>query len=164
MNANILLKNKRKYKGELISDILVKSSDQIKAINCNQNLNSSAIDEFLVIFLVAARAEGISKFYNLSELNKKESPRLDIAISFLKKIGIKVLRNNNDIKIFGNPELRLNGKYVIKDFKKDHRVFMMSCIAALVFGGKWEIHDKDSINTSFPKFFNIIKKLGGKLN
>ena len=41
---------------------------------------------------------------------------------------------------------------------------MMSCIAALVFGGKWEIHDKDSINTSFPKFFNIIKKLGGKLN
>ena len=85
MNANILLKNKRKYKGELISDILVKSSDQIKSINCNQNLNSSAIDEFLVIFLVAARAEGISKFYNLSELNKKESPRLDIAISFLKK-------------------------------------------------------------------------------
>ena len=164
MNANILLKNKRKYKGELISDILVKSNDQIKSINCNQKLNSSAIDEFLVIFLVAARAEGVSKFYNLSELNKKESPRLDIAISFLKKIGIKVLRNNNDIKIFGNPELKLNGNYIIKDFKKDHRVFMMSCIAALVFGGKWKIHDKNSTNTSFPKFFNIIKKLGGKLN
>ena len=46
----------------------------------------------------------------------------------------------------------------------DHRVFMMSCVAALTFGGKWKIHDKDSVNTSFPTFFKIIKKLGGKVN
>ena len=55
---------------------MVKSSNNIKSINCPSKLNSSAIDEFLLIFLVAAKAKGISYFKNLSELNQKESPRL----------------------------------------------------------------------------------------
>ena len=78
-------------------------------------------------------------------------------------IGIKVSRKNNDIKIFGNPNLSLNKKFVIKNFKKDHRVFMMSCIAALTLGGNWKIYDKDS-NSSFPNFLNIVKRLGAKIN
>jgi len=52
----------------------------------------------------------------------------------------------------------------MKNFRKDHRVFMMSCIAALSLGGKWKINDKDSINSSFPKFLKILKKLGAKIN
>ena len=40
---------------------------------------------------------------------------------------------------------------------------MMSCIAALTFGGNWKIDDKDSINTSFPIFLNLLKKLGAKI-
>ena len=68
------------------------------------------VDNFgfiLVIFLIAAKAKGTSSFKNLGELNKKESPRLDIAVSFLKNIGVKVKRNKNNIKIFGNPNLEL---------------------------------------------------------
>ena len=164
MNANILLKNKRIYKGEAVSDIYIKSKNNLKGIRCPKSLNSSAIDEFLLIFLVAAKSKGISSFKNLTELNKKESPRLDIAISFLKKIGIKVIRNNDDIKIHGNSKLELSGKFIINNFKKDHRVFMMSCIAALTLGGEWKIYDKDSINSSFPKFLKLIKKLGAKIN
>ena len=164
MNAKILFKNKKKYKGELVADILVSSKSNLKSINCPASLNSSAIDEFLVIFLVAARAKGVSYFRNLGELNKKESPRLDIAIKFLRKIGIKVLRKNNNVKIYGNPDLKLSGQYSMNNFRKDHRIFMMSCIAALVFGGNWKIYDKDSINSSFPKFLNIINQLGGKIN
>ena len=160
MNAKIILKNKKKYKGEIISDILVKSSIDLKGVNCPKSLNSSAIDEFLVIFLAASKAKGISKFKNLGEMNKKESPRLDIAVNFLKKIGIKVERKKNDIKIYGNPKLQLDGNYTVKKFKKDHRVFMMSCIAALTLGGKWKIYDTDSINSSFPNFLDLIKKLG----
>ena len=83
MGAKIILKNKKIYKGEKISDIFVKSVKSLKAINCPSNLNSSAIDEFLLIFLVAARAKGVSYFKNLSELNQKESPRL--------KLGSKIL-------------------------------------------------------------------------
>ncbi len=164
MNCKISLKNKKIYKGEETSDIVVESSKNIKGFSCPSSLNSAAIDEFLVIFLIAAKAKGTSSFKNLGELNKKESPRLDIAVSFLKKIGVKVKRNKNNIKIFGNPNLELTKNIYIKNYLKDHRVFMMSCIAALSFGGKWKINDKDSINTSFPIFLKILKELGAKIN
>ena len=163
MNAKIKIKNKRKYKGEIIADILVRSSKNLKAINCPKDLNSSAIDEFLIIFLVAAKAKGISIFRNLEELNKKESPRLDIATKFLKQIGIKIKRDNNTLKIYGNPQINLKGNYTVNNFSKDHRVFMMSCIAALTFGGNWKISDPDSIKTSFPEFLKKIKYLGGEI-
>ena len=163
MNAKILLKNKKIYNGEKNADIIVQGKRELKSINCSESFNSSAIDEFLVIFLVAAKAKGISKFKKLSELNKKESPRLEIATKILNKMGVKILRDADNIQIYGNPNLNLKGKYIINNFRKDHRVFMMSCIAALSFGGKWKIDDKDSIKTSFPTFLNLLKKLGAQI-
>ncbi len=164
MQANIKITDKIKYNGEYIGNIKVESKKKLKSINCPESLNSASIDEFLLIFLVAAKAKGISKFKNLEELNKKESPRLNIAINFLKMIGIKVLRKKNNIKIYGNPNLILKKNYHIKNYLKDHRIFMMSVVAALTFGGKWKINDKDSIKTSFPNFLNISKNLGAKIN
>jgi len=46
---------------------------------------------------------------------------------------------------------------------KDHRIFMMSCVAALTLGGKFRINDKDSIKTSFPNFILNLKKLGANI-
>jgi len=161
MGAKISFKNLRIYKGEKIADLYIKSVKSLKAINCPHNLNSSAIDEFLIIFMIAAKAKGVSIFKNLSELNEKESPRLKWGSKILNLMGIKTLTTKNSIKIYGNPNLQINKKIVIKDYLKDHRVFMTSVIAALAFGGKWIIHDKDSIKTSFPSFLkiiNIIKK------
>ena len=159
MGINIFFKNKTVYKGEAIADIVVKSPKKIKSINCPTNLNSGAIDEFLIIFLAAAKAHGVSNFKNLSELNKKESPRLIWASKILTKIGVKTIVTNDSIKIFGNPKLKVNKKIVIKNFLKDHRIFMCCTIAALSFGGNWVIHDKDSIKTSFPSFLKIISSL-----
>ena len=158
MGVNIIYLNKRKYKGEEIADIKVKSPKTLKSINCPTNLNSGAIDEFLIIFLVAAKANGVSYFKDLSELNKKESPRLKLGSNILKKMGIKTVTSKNSIKIFGNPNLEINKKIIIKNYLKDHRIFMTSIIAGLSFGGHWIIHDKDSIKTSFPSFLNIINK------
>jgi len=159
MGVNIKFKNKKNYKGELIADISIASTKKLKAINCPPKLNSGAIDEFLIIFLVAAKAHGISYFRNIGELNQKESPRLKWGAKILNKIGIKTITTDNSIKIFGNPNLKINKKIVIKNYLKDHRVFMTSVIAALSFGGTWSIHDKDSIKTSFPSFLNIINDL-----
>ena len=159
MGIKINFKNIKNYKGELIGDIFIRSPNKIKSINCPKKLNSGAIDEFLVIFLVAAKASGISYFKGLSELNQKESPRLFWGAKILNLMGIKTITNKDSIKIFGNPNLIINKKIIIKDYLKDHRVFMTSVIAALSFGGDWEIHDKDSINTSFPKFLHIIENL-----
>ncbi len=159
MGIKIKLKNKKIYKGEKNADIEIKSSKKISAINCPTSLNTSAIDEFLLIFLVAAKAKGISYFKDISELNQKESPRLIWGSKILNSIGIKTVVSKNSIKIFGEPNIKINKKIIIKNFLKDHRVFMTCVIAALTFGGEWKIYDKDSINTSFPNFLKIIKKL-----
>ena len=156
MGVKILLINKKIYKGEAIADIFVESPKNLKSINCPSNLNSEAIDEFLIIFLIAAKAKGVSTFKNLEELNKKESPRLKWGSKILKMMGVKVIIKNNSIRIFGNPNLKVNKKIKIQKYLKDHRVFMTSVIAALSFGGEWHIHDKDAIKTSFPSFLKLI--------
>ncbi len=164
MGAKIQKINLRNYKGEKIADLIIKSTNRIKPINCPSKLNSSAIDEFLLIFLVAAKAKGISYFKNLSELNEKESPRLKWGSKILNKMGVKNVLTDKSIKIYGNPNLEIKNKIVIKNFLKDHRVFMTSTIAALIFGGNWSIANKDAINTSFPTFLKKIKYLGGKIH
>ncbi len=162
MGAKISLKNIKNYRGEKVSDILIKSSNNLRAINCPPELNSSAIDEFLVIFLVAARAKGISYFKDMSELNQKESPRLNWGSKILTMMGVETKLTKDSIKIYGQPNLDITKPIIIKNYLKDHRVFMMSTIAALTCGGHWKIYDKDSINTSFPSFLKIIKQIKNK--
>ena len=159
MGVKIIFKNQKIYKGEKNADIEVKSPNKINAINCPARLNSGMIDEFLVIFLVAAKAHGVSYFKDLAELNQKESPRLKWGSKILNKMGIKTITTKNSIKIFGNPNLEINKKIIIKNYLKDHRVFMTSMIAALSFGGKWHIYNKESIKTSFPSFLNILEQI-----
>ena len=163
MNVKIKKKNIRVYKGEKVADLIIQSSKKFKSINCPVKFNSAAIDEFLLIFLVAAKAEGISYFKNLSELNEKESPRLKWGSKILNKMGIKNITTSHSIKIYGNPNLKINHKVIVKNFLKDHRVFMTSVVAALSFGGDWQIHDKDSINTSFPSFLKMMNYLGANV-
>ena len=162
MGANIKIKNIKKEYGEKQADILVKSQKNLKKINCPPNLNSNLIDEFLIIFLAAAKAKGISSFTNLGELNKKESPRLKLGSKLLNQLGIKTKLTKDSIKIFGNPGIALKKSIHIKNYFKDHRIFMTSVIAAYTFGGEWKIDDVNSYKSSFPSFLNIIKKLGYK--
>jgi len=159
MGAKIKFERKKIYKGEKIADIKIKSSPKLKSINCPTKFNSGAIDEFLLIFLCAAKAKGISYFKNLEELNKKESPRLIWGSKILNKMGVKNIMTKNSIKIYGNPNLKINKKIIIKNYLKDHRVFMTSVIAALSFGGVWNIANPESIKTSFPNFLKIINEL-----
>ena len=159
MGVNIIFQNQKTYKGEKLADIKIEGGKKLKAINCPTNLNSGAIDEFLVIFLVAAKAKGISYFKDLAELNQKESPRLKWGSKILNMMGVKNIVTNSSIKIYGNPNLEIRKKIIIKNYLKDHRVFMTSVIASLSFGGEWHIYDKDSIKTSFPNFLKIINEL-----
>ncbi len=166
MGAAIKLKNKKIYKGENTADIFVKSINNLKAINLPKNFNNStAIDEFNLIFLCAALAKGVSTFQGLLELQSKESKRLDWGFRMLKMIGIKSEKiSNHGIKIWGKPNLKLNKNYIIKDYLKDHRIAMTSIVLALTLGGNFKIYNPDSIKTSFPSFKKIIKNLGGKIN
>ena len=162
MGAKIKIKNLKKIYGEKKADIFVRSQPSLKKINCPASLSSNLIDEFLIIFLAAAKAKGISNFKNLGELNKKESPRLKLGSKLLNKLGVKTKLTKNSIKIFGNPDINFKRNVNVKNYFKDHRIFMTSVVAAYTFGGKWKINDADSYKSSFPSFLNIIKKLGYK--
>ena len=163
MGIRIKILNKKIYKGENLADLEINSIKFLKPINCPVKLNSAAIDEFMLIFLCAAKANGISYFKNLSELNEKESPRLKWGSKILNKMGIRNITTKDSIKIYGDPYLKIKRKIVIKDYLKDHRVFMTSVIAALTFGGKWIIHDKGVEKTSFPSFLEKITYLGANI-
>jgi len=164
MGGNIKVLNLKNYKGEKIGDILVKSTKKFKSINLSPRYNSSAIDEFLLIFLVACKSKGTSVFNNLGELNKKESKRLNWGIKILLQMGIKVKRiKNSGIKIWGQENLNLDKKIIIKNYLKDHRILMVCVIAGLTLGGNWKIYDHNCYKTSFPSFTKILKNLGARI-
>ena len=163
MGGKIKFLNKRNVYGENVADIFVESQDKFKPINCPVKLNSNAIDEFLIIFLLASKASGISSFRGLEELDKKESPRLQLASKILKKMGIKIILGKGSIKIFGDPNTNImKKKILINKYRKDHRIFMTSVIASLSLGGEWVIEDAESHKSSFPSFLRILRKLGYK--
>ena len=114
MGVKITFRNTKIYKGEKNADIQVKGPKKLKSINCPAKLTSETIDEFLVIFLVAAKANGVSYFKNLSEMNQKESPRLMWGEKILNKMGIKTISTKDSIKIFGNPDLKIKKKLRLK--------------------------------------------------
>ena len=114
MGAKIKVKNIRIRYGEKQADIYVKSQPTLKKINCLPSLNSNLIDEFLIIFLAAAKANGVSSFSNLGELNKKESPRLKLGSKLLNQLGIKTKLTKDSIKIFGDPAISLKKRSISK--------------------------------------------------
>ena len=84
MNVKIKFKNSKIYKGEKIADIIIKSQKSIKPIVCPASLNSAAIDEFLLIFLVAAKAKGISYFEKFIRTKSKRKSKIILGVKNIK--------------------------------------------------------------------------------
>ena len=79
-------------------------------------------------------------------------------------MGVKVEKTKNSgIKIWGQENFNLNKKITIKNYLKDHRIFMVCVIAGLTLGGNWKIYDQNCYKTSFPSFKEILKKLGAEI-
>lgn len=163
MNAQIKILKKRKKSNEVCGDIVAKSSPNLKSFICPKSLNSNLIDDFVILFFIAAKSKGISYFSGIEELRKKESDRIGVTAKILNQIGIKTKTTKDSIKIWGNPDLSLNKIYKIKSMY-DHRVAMSSVVAGLAFGGTFIISDGHSINTSFPDFIKILRKLGANIS
>jgi len=78
--------------------------------------------------------------------------RWDLVFSNGLTLKLPAKNKKDSIKIFGNPAINLRKTINVKNYYKDHRIFMTSVIAALTFGGKWKISDVDSYKSSFPSF------------
>jgi 3-phosphoshikimate 1-carboxyvinyltransferase len=158
MNANIKIINLKKRFGELLGDIIVRSSI-LKSIKCPKNLVPSAIDEFPLIFILSAITKGISTFTGISELRHKESDRIKSIEVGLNKVGVKTQSSTDSLKIFGNTNITINKKLTILP-DHDHRVAMAFFCFGQLINGEVEVKNFNTINTSFPKFLLTMRKIG----
>ena len=154
MGADISLMNQRELGGEPVADIQVRSAS-LKGIEIPRHLVPLAIDEFPVLFVAAACANGVTRLSGAEELRVKESDRIQVMAEGLQALGIEVETKPDGIVIQGGHmtagEIESHG---------DHRTAMAFTIASLRAGGDITINNCDNVATSFPGFVELARQSG----
>lgn len=154
MGADIALENQREVGGEPVADIRVRAA-RLKGIDIPEDLVPLAIDEFPVLFIAAACAEGRTVLRGAEELRVKESDRIQVMADGLAALGVKAEPTPDGIVIeggaYGGGEVYSHG---------DHRIAMSFSVAALRAGAPIRIHDCANVATSFPGFLDLAARAG----
>ena len=158
MNANIEIHNEAIAGGEPIASITARSS-HLKGIEVPEHLVPSAIDEFPVICVAAACAEGQTKVANAEELRVKESDRISQVAQGLSALGIHVDEFTDGLTILGGD---MTGGLV--ESGHDHRIAMSFAVASLRASSTIEISDCENVATSFPGFVELANRVGLNIN
>ncbi len=154
MGADIEVYNKRIVGGEPVADLRVVSST-LKGIDIPEYLVPLAIDEFPVLFVAAACAEGQTRLTGAKELRVKESDRIQVMADGLKTLGVDAVPTEDGMIINGST---IGGGTV--DSHGDHRIAMSFAMAGLRAQGQILIEDCENVNTSFPEFRVLVSDLG----
>ena len=154
MGADISLENEREVGGEPVADIRVRSAD-LQGIDIPEHLVPLAIDEFPVLFIAAACANGVTRLSGAEELRVKESDRIQVMADGLIELGVKAEPTADGIVIeagsMGGGDIQCH---------HDHRIAMAFAVAALRADGEIRIHDCDNVATSFPNFAALAQGAG----
>ncbi len=151
MGGQIELIDERNPSGEPIADILVKSS-RLQGIEIGGDLIPRAIDEFPVISIAAALAEGTTIIKDARELRVKETDRIAAMVDGLTVLGADVEAQEDGMIINGCEQLQ--GGQVVSH--GDHRIAMSFAVAALNSSGPVTIEDTECTETSFPGFWELL--------
>jgi len=116
-------------------------------------------DLFPVLSVVGAFADGNTVLYNASHLRLKETDRISIMARELRKMGVKVIEEDDKLTIFHCD--KLNGIKI--DHNSDHRIAMACSVAALYADSSSQILSGEIVNDSYPSFFEDLKKLGAQI-
>jgi len=154
MGANLTLENKQEVGGEPVADVRVKSS-QLKGIHVPEELVPLAIDEFPVLFVAAACAEGQTVVTGAEELRVKESDRIQVMADGLVTLGVDATATEDGMIINGGPI-----KSGTVNSHDDHRIAMAFSVASLGAEGEIIIEESDNVNTSFPTFVELANQVG----
>ncbi len=162
MGADIEVLEERKVGGEPVADLRVKYA-KLKGIEIPESDVPLAIDEFPVLFIAAACAEGKTVLTGAEELRVKESDRIQVMADGLQALGVSAEPTEDGIVIQGGP---IGGGEV--QSHHDHRISMAFSVASLMSTGEIHIKGCDNVATSFPNFvglansvgFNIVEKVG----
>jgi cyclohexadieny/prephenate dehydrogenase / 3-phosphoshikimate 1-carboxyvinyltransferase len=154
MGADITLENQRDAGGEPVADIRVRSA-KLKGITIPETLVPLAIDEFPVLFIAAANAEGDTILHGAEELRVKESDRIQVMADGLTTLGVENEVYEDGIRIrggqYGGGEVQAHG---------DHRIAMSFAIASLRASAPILVHDCANVATSFPGFAELASAAG----
>ena len=161
MGGRITLLNKRAQAGEDVADLRIEAS-ALKAVEVPADRAPSMIDEYPILAMAAACAEGTTKMHGLGELRVKESDRLSAVADGLKACGVEVDEGPDWLSITGNPA-QIPGGVTIKSHM-DHRIAMAFLVLGLVANAPITVTDADMIATSYPGFMDDMAGLGALLS
>jgi 3-phosphoshikimate 1-carboxyvinyltransferase len=155
MGASIEILNEREVGGEPVADLHVVSKP-LKGIDIPEELVPLAIDEFPVLFVAAACAEGQTRLSGAEELRVKESDRIQVMADGLQLLGVDATSTPDGMIINGGG---IMGGGTVESHG-DHRIAMSFAIAGLRAKAPITILDCANVNTSFPEFKDIAINLG----
>lgn len=156
MGARIEYLNTREVGGEPVADLRVCHAP-LKGIEVAPDIAPSMIDEFPVLFVAAALADGTTVTSGLEELRVKESDRLSAMAAALKLAGADIEERGDGLVIRGSGGTALPGGGPITT-RLDHRIAMSMAVAGLASASGVEIDSTEPIATSFPNFMDLIEE------
>lgn len=152
MGGSITEVNPREVGGEPVADLLVRHSP-LKGIAVDPAVVPSMVDEFPVLFVAAALAEGTTVCTGLEELRVKESDRISVMAAALTGAGASVTETEDGLTIHGSGGAPLRGSANSRvKTHLDHRIAMSMAVAGLASKDGVEVDDTRPIATSFPQF------------
>ncbi|MDB5725328.1 MAG: 3-phosphoshikimate 1-carboxyvinyltransferase [Novosphingobium sp.] len=161
MGGSIEELNPREVGGEPVADLLVKHS-ALKGITIDPAVVPSMVDEFPVLFVAAALAEGRTITTGLDELRVKESDRITVMAEALTAAGARVEEREDGLIIDGTGGELLRGSANARTKTHlDHRIAMSMAVAGLASRSGVEVDDTRPIATSFPQFEALLDALSG---
>ena len=160
MGGDIRFAKRRTVGGEPVADIHVRHSP-LTGIDVPADIAPSMIDEFPVLFVAAAMAQGETTTRGLHELRVKESDRLAQMAKGLGLLGVSLTEQDDGLTIRGSGGKPLPGGSVkpVIETALDHRIAMSFAVAGLATESGLSIDDIRPIETSFPGFDELVTKL-----
>ncbi|MDQ0325758.1 3-phosphoshikimate 1-carboxyvinyltransferase [Rhodopseudomonas julia] len=158
MGADISIENERETGGERLGDVRARTS-RLKGITVPAERAPSMIDEYPILAIAAACAEGKTIMHGLEELRVKESDRLAAVAAGLAANGVVCEEGEASLVVTGG---KVPGGATVTTHL-DHRIAMSFLVLGLVAEKPVTVDDANMIATSFPSFENILRKLGADL-
>ena len=156
MGGNIEILDKRGVCGEIVGDIKVEYSPDMKGVEICGGIIPALIDEIPVISLLATQCEGQTVIKDAQDLRNKESDRIKTTVYELQNLGAKIEETADGMIIDGKTSL--NGGVESKSYK-DHRLAMTLYVAGLICEKEILINDFEWVNISFPEFLKLFERL-----
>lgn len=154
MGSDITLEHEREVSGEPVADIRVRNAP-LRGIQADGDLVVRALDEWPVIAVAAAVAEGPTEIRDAEELRVKESDRIAATAAMLRALGAEVEERPDGMRIAGGAALRSGAV----DSRGDHRIAMAAAVASMIAEGETELRGAESVAISYPEFWRDLERL-----